>query len=165
MWLTDPRYVRTLAALAVAAITSNPADASTGDAHGHYAHVQEAPSPMHDGARWATDAPLRQGMTRIRELIEPWATPAGRPDGKGPGVAAAAIRTQVQFMIDNCKLEPQADAALHQLIADILRGADALSRPASRSEGVALIAAALRRYPQSFDHPGWQSLSVPASHE
>lgn len=160
----DSSGVRTLAALAVVAGAWGATPARADDPHRHDRQVQTAPQPVISGTRWATDAPLRQGMTRIRALTAPWTTRTDRPgetDAVDARATAAAIRAQVQFLIDHCRLEPQADAALHELIADILRGADALSLPARRGEGVAMIQAALQRYPKTFDHPGWEPLPVP----
>lgn len=62
----------------------------------------------------------------------------------------------MKYLVANGKLQPRADVVLHVLIARMLDGAGALAEPATRIQGVARPREALERYPQYFDHPGWQ---------
>lgn len=135
------------------------AEASVGvpqDAHTESAaHAESHALQLDAGRRWATDAPLRQGMTAIRALVEPLGAGQRLEPGQGARVAQG-IREQVNFLVANCKLAPQADATLHVLIGDLLRGAAELEQPGADARGVATIRAALALYPQYFDHPGWE---------
>jgi hypothetical protein len=58
-------------------------------------------------------------------------------------------------MIQNCKLEPEPDAALHVLIGRMLTASEAMKKdPASRA-GWPELMAILHDYGAAFDHPGW----------
>jgi hypothetical protein len=72
---------------------------------------------------------------------------------------ATDIEGHVAYMIENCRLEEDADAVLHRLIAEILEGAAAMrSEGAARAPGAAQVAAALNHYGRLFDDPGWTPL-------
>lgn len=129
-----------------------------GHHHGHHEDhgaTAEKPSP---GTKWQTDAPLRQGMERIKDEFLVYA-PAYHQGKLKPADAqkmSSQIREQVDFLIKNCKLEPKADASLHGLIAELLQAADALSKQPMSDAGMPRIKKVLTQYPDYFDHPGWQ---------
>ncbi len=108
-------------------------------------HAEHSALVLNEGRKWATDLPLRTGMERIRALI-------AAPPALG---LAANIRGQVDFLILNCELAPQADAALHVLLADILEAAAVLQEDAASAPGRARISQSLMRCGEYFDHPGW----------
>lgn len=117
------------------------------------------------GAKWATDAPLRRGMEQIRNLVA--APQAAVAAGAAPNPAdsrqlAGEIRHQVDELIRNCKLEPEADAVLHVLIAGMLQGAAALAGESPSTDGLSRIQHALDQYPQYFAHPGWEAGGIAA---
>lgn len=116
---------------------------------------------LNDGKRWATDAPLRQGLERIRDAVAPIiAASTARPLTKDEATAlSSAIKDQVQFLVENCKLEPRADAALHVLLNDFLQGAHALAADPGSKAGLERVVKALNLYPQYFDHHGWRPLA------
>ncbi len=114
---------------------------------GHADHAGHAALSLDDGRKWATDAELRQGMTRIQALV---AAPGD------PGRTAEAIHGEVAALVANCRLEPRADTVLHALIGELLAGAEAMARPETAAAGLAGVRAALARYPVYFDHPGWR---------
>ena len=120
---------------------------------GHDEHATQALA-LNNGARWATDAPLREGMRRIRGAV----AHARAQGGFTPEAAAAlakSVRGDVAFLVANCKLEPRADATLHVLIGEMLGGAAALERDPASSVGMSQVLEALREYPNYFDHAGW----------
>jgi hypothetical protein len=128
----------------------------------HEQQHQHASAPAQpDGAApqiWETDAPLREGMRNIRAALN--TLEAGRADGLSSGEAddfAAQIDKQVAFLIDNCKLQPQADAALHTIIADLAGAAHSLKSDPAKLDAFASMHAALRRYARQFDDPEWRS--------
>lgn len=133
--------IRTLA-VAVMALTclAAPAPASAIQDHGGH----PAALSLNDGAMWATDAPLRQAMTALRADVS-------RPDAAD---LPARIDAQVQYMVDNCELPPEADAQLHIVITHLVDAAD-LMRAGREAEGRAQAVAALNAYGAHFDHPGW----------
>ncbi|MBA1261330.1 DnrO protein [Stutzerimonas stutzeri] len=129
----------------------------------HHDHASPAAAPAATGEQWATDAPLREGMTRLQRSVE--AALAGNP-AQPIGEAEAIqlqkdVETHVSYLLENCQLPEQADAALHVLLIDLLKGAEALSEPAEREQGIQRILASLHQYPELFAAPHW---SEPDSH-
>ena len=69
--------------------------------------------------------------------------------------AAAQVDAAVADMIANCKLEPEADASLHGLLAPLVAGAGAVREGRFGQPELAAMQDALAQYPQRFDDPGW----------
>ena len=134
-----------------------------GDRAAVHSHAHETPAQLTltAGQKWATDASLRTGMQKIRELIAPVvAVPAGNAlDPQQARQLSDGVQAQVSFLISHCKLDPKADAVLHVLIADLLKGAELLKKPDTGSEGMNLVLRVLDQYPQYFDHAGWVGLA------
>jgi len=130
-----------LAAFAIAAPPPQaPASAHSHD-HGEPASANEAP-----GTRWAADAPLRRAMQQIRDAR---AQAAGSPASDVE--LARAIDDAIAYMVANCSLPADADAALHGVIGDLSAAASALRRAPDPHAGIAMVDAALERYAQLFD--------------
>jgi hypothetical protein len=131
--------------------------------HDHASHASTALT-LNAGRRWATDEPLRLGMQRIRDAVLPVLGGSGQRTVSPSQAKAMAesIQAQVNFLFQNCKLEPAADAALHVLITEILAGAAAVALDPAAKTGPAQLLGALRKYPEYFDHPNWQPLPAPA---
>lgn len=111
--------------------------------HAHAAHAQAAA----DGVLHATDAPLRAGMLKLRDLIQ-----APRPgDAAAAKTLADGIDAEVQQLFAQCKLEPDADAALHGVLALLLEGAAGLRADAADDAAWDKLQQALKLYPQRFD--------------
>ena len=136
--------------------------AAVGTAQEH-SHEHAAPGlaqlTLDHGKPWATDAPLREAMERIRSGTRP----AGAVRDLTPAQSAALagrVRAEVNYMIANCKLPPEADANLHLVIAELLRGAqqmESTADTAERERGVATVREALKAYGTHFRHPGWHT--------
>lgn len=147
------------AAANVCATTAHAAEtAATGHEHGHAA----AAKPLPAGKRWASDATLRSGMTNIRGAFAPKL--AAIHDDELPAdnykALAEATEKEVAGIVANCKLAPDADAALHGILAQIGEGTDAMagrSKLAPR-DGAVKVVEALDRYGRTFNHPGWKRL-------
>lgn len=143
--------------LASAGLPASPSPAQSshdGQAHASHALPSSMQVPAH---RWATDASLRDGMQRIHRAVGELAHyEHGHMDAAGAARIADAIDAAVNDMIANCKLAPEADAALHGLLAEFLAGAKALREahepPLAK---IAQMRDALARYPQLFDDPQW----------
>ncbi len=97
-------------------------------------------------------------MGRIRDAV---AAAGPAPSQEAAAALAQTVREQVSYLVANCKLKPRADAALHVLIADLLAGAESMVAAPSSGEGLERIGSVLRRYPEYFEHPGWQGLAGP----
>jgi hypothetical protein len=131
--------------------------AVTADHHAHTGH--DAATPLPEDQRWATDAPLREAMLRIRDGVTARATAfrestLSAAEGQ---VLAAFVEEDVQFMIANCRLAPEPDAALHALIGRMLGAAEALRDDPLSAGGLPQLEAVLNDYGATFDHPGWEA--------
>jgi hypothetical protein len=160
-WKKIAAILSTAALLSVCAGTALAQDPG----HSHDAG-QDTSGPaqltLNNGKKWATDANLRQGMSRIRDALaaELPAIHAGKATAKQYQALAQKANDQIAFMVKNCKLDEKADAMLHLLLADIIAGADAmvLQDSSKARKGAEQIAHALENYATYFDHPGWRSL-------
>jgi len=149
----------TAVAGALATIAAGPVQAQT---HSHDATAPAKLSLDH-GRKWVTDAPLRDGMSRIRTLVEPQlaAAHAGKLDAAQYAALASQVETEVGGIVANCKLEPKADAVLHIVIGEIGAGTDAMAgKTAQRrpAQGLVQVAKAVNEYAGHFDHPGFKPI-------
>jgi hypothetical protein len=120
--------------------------------HEHDHGASEAKLVLDQGKKWPTDAPLRQGMENIRAAL-----------GSGMKYQALAnkVNTEVAGIVQNCKLEPEADAQLHLVIAELMAGAEAMEgkvKGETRRAGAEKVARALSAYGEHFEHAGWKRL-------
>lgn len=131
------------------------------EAHGAQAHASHAlPAPAEVPAhRWATDAALRDGMRRIRTAVVVLGHYRhGHMDAAQAANAVDLIDAAVGDIVANCRLAPDADIALHGLLAKFLSGASALREaPEPPTAAIAGMREALARYPQLFDDPQWDA--------
>ena len=137
---------------------------SHGHTHDHDDHSAGALA-LNAGEKWATDEPLRLGMQRIRDaVISALAGPEQHKLNQEQAKSLAdTVQKNVTYLIQNCKLEPAADANLHVLITELMQGAAMVSSNPPSHEGVAKLVHALSAYPKYFDHPNWQPLPEPKS--
>lgn len=129
----------------------------------HAAHGFDHPAVLTppEGQRWATDEPLREAMERLRSSVEERlaAQENGNVDGAQAQALAQTVEREVAYMIENCKLPPEPDAALHVLIARMLSAAHELKESPAGAEAASELARILNTYGEHFDHPGWTALS------
>lgn len=149
-------------ALAVALAFSGPL-AYGQPAHEHDHGAAEAKLVLNQGRKWTTDAPLRQGMENIRGAVAKnvQAIHAGKATPKQYQALAAKVAGEVAGIVQNCKLEPEADAQLHIVIAELMAGAEAMEgkvKGETRRAGAEKVARALNAYGEHFDHAGWKQL-------
>ncbi len=160
--MSNTLKLMTLAVAAALAIAPAIGSAQATGAHEHAAHGKLA---LDHGKQWPTDEALRTGMTNIRKLIEPQlgTIHSGRLTAAQYGELAGKVEAQVGFIVANCKLEPNADAMLHLVVADLAGGADAMAgkdakvRPA---QGAVQVLTALNDYGRYFNHPGWKPIKA-----
>lgn len=131
-------------------------------AHDHeHSHDEAVPQrlTLKNGHKWATDVTLRQAMSRIRAEMT-----ASQPANQGERISlqqyqalAGKVNEQIAFMVQNCKLDKDADAMLHLVLADIVAGADAMAGQDrdKAQQGAKMITHALENYGAYFEHPGW----------
>lgn len=144
------------------AIAAGPLQAAQTHDHGHAA----AELALDHGQKWATDDPLRQAMGNLHQAVAR-ALPeahAGALSDAGYDALGAQANRELAYIVENCKLEPQADAVLHVILADVVEGAGIAGGQhtgQARAAGVVRLAEALNRYGEYFDHPGWQAIRIP----
>lgn len=157
------QWKRIAVALSACALLNVGTGAALAQDH-HHSHEEGKPSQLtlNKGKKWTTDVNLRQGMDRIRDALatDLPAIHSGKATAKQYQALAQKTNDQIAFMVKNCKLEPEVDAMLHLVLADIIAGADAMMLPDSHKahQGAGKIARALDSYGAYFDHPGWRSL-------
>lgn len=154
---------KTFAALAImAACLGTGSQTVWAQASGHDHSSRHAAEVGHlkfnNGKKWIADANLRLGMARIRDALAAEAIHSGKMPAKQYQAFAQKVTDQVSFMVQNCKLDKEADAALHLILADLIAGADLIFASGdehSRRQGVEKISGALEDYATCFEHPGW----------
>lgn len=124
------------------------------------AHAAHHPPGGHDDAlpatRWASDAPLREGMRRVRAATQALSHAAhGHLDAVQVQAIAAELEAAVQDMFARCKLAPEPDAALHPLLARVLQASATLADGGFDAAALAELEAVLARYPLLFDDTDW----------
>lgn len=142
-----------------------PLTASAADAHDH-GHAPSHKLSLNAGKKWATDEALRLAMTDIRAAVVRTlpAAHAGTASVADYDALGREIETQIAAIVQNCKLDPKADAQLHTLIAHMGRGVEAVKGAHGerrRAKGVVVVAQAVNAYGKYFDHLGWQAIALP----
>lgn len=154
-------FVASLLAAGLAAVSAGAPIAYAAAPEHDHAHAAAA-QPLPAGQRWATDETLRKGMNSIRSAYAPKLAAI-----HGDRLAAADYQQladttgqEIANIVANCKLPPEADAALHGIIAQMGEGMDAMAGQSATKprDGAVKVVAALDRYGQTFDHPGWKRL-------
>lgn len=158
------RWLIVAAALALSSGSAIAADHT----HEHEGHGAAA-ATLNNGQKWPTDAPLRQGMTRIKAALLPHADAIHANKLKAAQYRALAkqTNTQIAFIVANCKLAPEADAQLHLIIAELGAAAETMAgdgKAQSRQEGAMRLHQALETYGNFFDHPGWSASAAAHQH-
>lgn len=128
---------------------------------GHHHEPADTPQlHLKNGQKWPTDTSLRQGMAHIRETLTP-SLPAIQQDKLAAGdyeQLATKIDSEVAFIVQNCRLEKEADAMLHVVLAKLMAGTNAMAgkdKQLSRQGGAMQVVQALKDYGDYFAHPGW----------
>lgn len=137
--------------------TANAAGKPAPD-HNHSSSQQLLQMKLNGGKKWQTDTALRQGMAAIHlELVE--FMPAfhqGSLSSDELQRLASGIEAQVASIVANCKLDAQADAQLHIVIAQLLEGVEQLAgkQPdVNPTQGVITILSGIDSYTHYFDDP------------
>lgn len=164
--MTMTTNIRTRLALAAYALTLAAGNLAAAEsaAHQHAHGAASSTLQLDKGKKWATDAPLRQGMESIRAAMAQ-ALPAIHANQLSKAkynALAQQVNKAVGSMVANCKLGPQADAQLHLIIADLLSGTQAMqgkAKQTKRQTGALTVLDALEKYDAYFDHPGWTPIT------
>jgi len=110
-----------LCSLFLAAMAQSPPS----DEHAlHPASATTVPVPAE---RWIADAPLREGMGRIQEALKELRQyEMGHMNETTALGFVATIQDAGAYIFTHCKLKPDADAALHGMLAPLLSAAQTL---------------------------------------
>lgn len=136
--------------------------AETAHSHGHEVHGTMG---LNQGKKWETDAALRQGMGVLHQIVSVGLDSAHANALKAGDYKkmSGEIMTQFTYIVENCKLEPEADAQLHILLGNVIQGVEAIEGKVSGEQpedGLIKMAQALNSYGAYFDHPNWQAFDV-----
>jgi len=150
------------AAALVATLTGLATAPALAQSHGHDANPHAKLSLNH-GRKWVTDAPLRDGMDRIRALVvsQLAAAQAGTLSQSQYTTLASQVENEVAGIVAHCKLQPAADAVLHVVIGEIGAGTEAMAGKAATphpAQGLEQVARALNDYARYFNHPGFKPI-------
>ena len=124
---------------------------------GHSADVLEL--VLNDGAKWQGDQNMLTGMDAIHNVITANldAVHDGTVTPEVTAAMAADVQTQLDFMIENCELEPEVDEQFHHVLGQVMDGVASLEE-GEAVPGASAIIAALNAYGAHFEHPGWQAI-------
>ena len=123
------------------------------DNHAHHPASPQGKVEAHHGRKFPADANLKNQMETILNTFNSLehsgeATPASKDAGH-------KIEATVNQIFATCKLAPDADNAIHPLLAELLAGASSLKKGQIKA-GKRTIGQALAKYGRLFDHEGWQ---------
>lgn len=121
-------------------------------AYDHHVHAPaDVDAPVPDGHQpWAPDAPLLEGMARVRAAV------AALEAAPAPAEAAghvAEVDEAVGYIFANCSLDPEPDAALHGVLARLMAASRALRTDPADAAAVSSMRAAIDNYQALFDDP------------
>ena len=129
--------------------------------HHHEAHAPTSADAAPAAARpapdqrWATDANVREGMGRIRSTVDELRHhEMGHMGDERAALLAKGISRDIGWIVANCALAPDADAALHPVIGRLARDASALEANPGDVTPIAAMRDALADYARQFDDPG-----------
>ena len=154
-----------IALMLALALSSPLAVLAASDAHDH---GKSAPHKLelNAGKKWGTDDALRKAMSGIQTSVAQTlpAAHAGKASAADYDAFGKDVTAQVTYMVENCKLDPQADAQLHIIVAALMAGVEAAQGKhgeKKRASGVVKVAQAAKAYGKHFDHAGWKAIQMP----
>ena len=130
---------------------------STPDSHASHPPAGASP-PILPATPWASDPPLREGMRRMHRAVAALEhAEHDHLDAAQTTAAAQQVPAAADYMIANCKLGPEPDAALHGLLATLLKGAAAIKADPADTAPVKDMREAIALYPRMFQDAAWQA--------
>ncbi len=151
------KTLRTAVMLLGALTLSGPLLASP--LHDHAAHASlDGTQVQVPSVRWKVDAPLQDGMGRIHQALEELRHyEMGHMSEAMAQDRAGLILEAGAYIFAHCKLEPQQDAVLHDMLVPLLAAAQKLKEHPQDMSEVAAMRKAVVNYPRYFDDPGWDA--------
>src|SRR5690606_4196862 len=141
------------AALACAALLPATAFAQHAGHAGHDDHAAHAAATLPaDGQRYATDAPPRKGMADIRMAVAALDHHEhGHMNEQQALATVGIIERAIGDIVANCKLEPEADHALHGVLAKLGKGIAGLKADTGDMSALVPMREAVADYAVLFD--------------
>lgn len=141
----------TIAMVLAAAISGCHKGPAGAGGHHHHAEPEATTLIAKPAKKFATDDNLRARMAAVLNTMKAMHDAGAKVNLPETGTK---IEVTVQDIFKKCKLEPAADAAIHPILAELLKGADLLKK-GKEKDGHEIIHNALLSYEDFFDHPGW----------
>ena len=142
--------------IAIVLATVLAAAGSSAIAHEHE-HAAATPATTGSAARtqrFAADATLRKEMQGIRTSVAALEHYGhGHMGPEQAVILATAIEGHVRTIIANCKLPPEADAALHRIIVPLLQDAAALKKAPRDLAPIPRLRRSVDEYDRQFRNP------------
>lgn len=115
---------------------------------------------LNNGKKWVTDDVVRKGMAEIRAMMadNTERSHKGKMKAAEYKTLGATIETRVTAFVEQCKLEPKADAMFHIVLADLHSGAHLMQEKNQGKAGAHKVVRALDAYGLYFEHAGWKAL-------
>ena len=138
-------------ALACAALLPATAFAQHAGHDGHASHAPHA-AVVAPETPYASDAPLRKGMGQIRTAVAALDHHEhGHMNEQQALATVAIIERSIGDIVANCKLEPEADHALHGVLAKLGRGIAAIKADPNDKSALVPLREAIADYSKLFD--------------
>jgi hypothetical protein len=149
--------------LGVASTSAWSASSTATHDHEHASAVAAPALTLDHGAKWEIDEALGKAMGNIRGAVAAALDQVHDNTLPVTGYKALAgtIRTEVAYIVSNCKLEPAADVQLHLIVADLLDAADKMDLGVGndfRRDAAVQAVGALENYATYFNDTGWVAL-------
>lgn len=143
----------TIIAAMLLGVLTMPVSAVAEDDHDHGQEVTKL--TLNNGEKWEIDAPLSLAMRKIRNAMSEQldGIHANNLPQEKYNALAKEINNQIAYMIENCELEPAADAQLHIIIHDLMNGAETMQSEASAQAGAVKVVGAIENYTRYFNDP------------
>jgi hypothetical protein len=122
------------------------------DSHDAHASHEGAATAPPGGALWPTDEGLRTGMARIDAAVDRAMAVTQPLTREQAEELARAVEQNVSYIIENCRLPPEPDAALHVLIGRMMAAAGQLRNEATTAAALTSLRGVLQVYRSTFDH-------------
>ncbi|MBV2127596.1 hypothetical protein [Arsukibacterium indicum] len=149
-------------ALTLTILTAAPLLLAADTSHKHHGHIAEL--HLNDGEKWSTDQPLREAMlvlrTQLTERLD--RIHNNKLAAEGYIHFSGVVEQQINFIVKNCKLAPEADAQFHLILARLINASSQMKDPELKvqRQGAIEVLQALQQYPVFFQ----DELFLPIAH-
>lgn len=130
--------------------------------HGHHHHASNSQDlKLNNGQKWPVDQALKTNMAKIHAKVKSKvaAIHANQLSNQQYASLAKSFEKEIQAIFANCKLSPEADKALHIVLANMLRGIEGMKGKSQKVDpraGIIKVVEALDQYGEFFNHPNWE---------